>query len=470
MHTDIFSRLCNEYLAADIRQVTEMKQSGSERRYYRLYTDDKTVIGVFNKNIAENRVFFNLQTAFSKLALPVPTIYGIDPTEQYYICSDNGKKTLFDIISKDSNGNLDAQTYAHFEEAIKYLTLFQTSYKTTPQIFDLCSQPIQFDLRAIMWDLNYFKYNFLKIRHIPYNENALEDDFDKLANRIASIKLQGFMYRDFQSRNIMIDAQRPVFIDFQGGRRGPLQYDLVSFLWQAGARLSEHDKEQLTRAYINCIQQIVPNIENEFLKDLDAVILLRLMQVLGAYGFRGIIERKMHFLKSMPLGIKQLVSLWKNTEFKNDYPELNRCIEKMTADIPQQPNNEYLTIDICSFSYINGGYPADISGHGGGYVFDCRSLPNPGRLEEYKQLTGKDIEVIKYLKQLDEVDNFIKLTYKIVEHHAQDYQNKNLSSLSVAYGCTGGQHRSVYCAEELAKRLTNNGFNVKLWHREFPKI
>lgn len=470
----VFYNLCKEHLSEELEKVEKMPQGGSERQYFRLFLkNDKTVLGVFNPNVPENEAFIKLQGVFQKQSLPVPVIFGIDKSKQYYLCSDNGKNTLFDLIKKDEAGNLEKSVYEYFEQSIKYLAHFQTSFIKEPNIFEYCNVPKEFDRRSIMWDLNYFKYNFLKVRSVPFNEIALEDDFEKLSSKIASIPMRGFMYRDFQSRNIMIDNGKPVFIDFQGGRHGPLQYDVVSILWQALAELSEQDKESLIKSYIIELQKTLPKSQEYFYRDVDEVILLRLLQVLGAYGFRGLIERRSHFIKSLPSGIKQLVKHWENTDLGKKYPELNSCIYFINK---QQEHQQHkikttgLTVNICSFSYANGSYPIDLSGHGGGYVFDCRGLQNPGRIDGYKHLTGKDKKVIDYMRLYDEVENFIKAAYQIIERHATLYESQGYLYLFAAFGCTGGQHRSVYCAEEVAKRLEFNGFDVHLWHRDIPKI
>jgi aminoglycoside/choline kinase family phosphotransferase len=466
-----FHALCKEILGETPHQVEKLPQSGSDRQYFRLFLSNKTVMGVYNPNVPENVAFINLANAFLKQNLPVPEIFGMDTSQMFYLCSDHGNDTLFHRLKKEEDGNLHTTTYKYFEQSIKHLAGFQLAYIKEPNLFNFCNPPREFNHRSVMWDLNYFKYNFLKLNAIAFDESALEDDFEKLAVKVSTIPLQGFMYRDFQSRNIMIDNEKTVFIDFQGGRRGPLQYDVVSMLWQARANLSTQDREKLINAYLNELKNTIPNCEETFRKDFDIVLLLRLLQVLGAYGFRGMFERKVHFIKSIPFAINQLKEHWSDATFEIEYPELHKCVLQLDKVLKQsQPAISGLTINICSFSFLNGSYPVDLTGHGGGYVFDCRGLPNPGRLDGYKHLTGKDKKVADYLKLYDEVENYIESVYKIIEKHANTYENKGFNTLNISFGCTGGQHRSVYCAEEINKRLTYNGFNTKLWHREFPTI
>jgi aminoglycoside/choline kinase family phosphotransferase len=471
MNDIILQQLCKENLGETPLKSEKLPQSGSDRQYFRLYLHEKTVLGVYNPNESENQAFISLSNAFRKQGLSVPEVYGSDKTGQYYLCSDHGNTTLFSLLQKTGYDEEDSAIFDFFAMAVKQLVGFQLSYQSEPKLFEFCNEPRQFHQRSVMWDLNYFKYNFLKLNGIVFDENALEDEFERIATRVGNIELQGFMYRDFQSRNIMVDQQGLVFIDFQGGRRGPLQYDVVSLLWQARANLSAENRKALIDIYLQELEKRLQGKARAFLHDFDIVLLLRLLQVLGAYGFRGLYERKVHFIKSIPMAIRQLSEHFSAADFGGHYPELNKCIQQLaTFRQNSQTPIPGLTINICSFSFLNGSYPVDLTGHGGGHVFDCRGLPNPGRLDGYKHLTGKDKKVTDYLKLYDEVETFLESVYNIIERHANYYENKGFTTLNISFGCTGGQHRSVYCAEEINKRLMFNGFNTKLWHREFPTI
>ncbi len=471
MNDNILYHLCLEKFGEIPAKSEKLPQSGSDRQYIRLFLRGKTVLGVCNPNVSENRAFINLSATFRKQGLAVPEVHCSDESGQYYLCSDHGDTTLFHLLQNPVNDGSNADVINYFSLAIKQLVGFQLSYLNDNKLFDYCNEPRQFHQRSVMWDLNYFKYNFLKLTGVSFDENALQDEFEKIAGHVSSIALQGFMYRDFQSRNIMVEQQNLVFIDFQGGRRGPLQYDVVSLLWQARANLSTEARKSLIEIYLQELETKLPGKRQVFLNDFEIVLLLRLIQVLGAYGFRGLYEKKVHFIKSIPMAIKQLSECFSTSNLADEYPELNHCVKQL---INTQQNNHAqisgLTIHVCSFSFLNGSYPNDMSGHGGGYVFDCRGLPNPGRLEGYKHFTGKDKKVADYLKLYDEVEIFLESVYKIIEKHATTYENKGFSTLNVSFGCTGGQHRSVYCAEEMNKRLMFNGFNTTLWHREFPTI
>ena len=471
MDIQILYNLCEQHFGQLPIKFEKIPQSGSDRQYIRLCLASGNVIGVYNPNVAENLAFINLAKAFKEKLLPVPEIYSLDSTQQYYLCSDHGNILLFNIIEKDENGNLTKEIFEYFSKSLQYLVGFQMCGKQ-PDFVSLCNDPKQFDRQSITWDLNYFKYNFLKLSGIVFNEYALENEFENLTTLVNEIPLQGFMYRDFQSRNILIDKGTPIFIDFQGGRRGPLQYDVVSLLWQARANLSATDKQQLINIYLNELEKLVPNSSELFLKDFNIVVLLRLLQVLGAYGFRGLFERKSHFLKSIPYAITQLKDHWKQNFESTKYPELNNIICQLAEIqfLKQSASSNNLIIHVSSFSFLNGSYPVDLTGHGGGYVFDCRGLPNPGRLEGYKQFTGRDQKVIDYLRLFDEVQEFIDSVYAIIEKHAKGYILKNYGVLNVFFGCTGGQQRSIYCAERINKRLNENGYKTNLWHREFPQI
>ena len=370
MDKNILNQLCLTHFGEQPQRFEKLPQSGSNRIYIRLHLTSKTIIGVFNPDIDENSAFINLAKQFEEKQLPVPQIVAIDESNQYYLCSDHGNRTLFDILNKREKQELGPDLLSLFKQSLQHLIDFQLSPEKD-EFYDCCNNPSQFDERTIIWDLNYFKYNFLKYKQIQFNEFALEDDFERLAKKVANLPLQGFMYRDFQSRNIMIEGENPTYIDFQGGRKGPLQYDVISFLWQARANLTSADKELLLNFYLEKLEEKCPNSKEIFMQDFGSVQMLRLLQVLGAYGYRGLFERKNHFIKSIPQAIEQTKECWTNNNFEAEYPELNRCIEQLSyKKTPTSNESKEIIINITSFSFLNGGYPTDESGHGGGYIFD----------------------------------------------------------------------------------------------------
>ena len=441
------------------------KLQGSNRVYTR-ETDEngRSVIRVVGTNRDENRAFIYMARHFHALGLPVPEIYWVSDDEMTYTQEDLGDTLLFD--------NLDPTL---LERAIRALAHVQV---IGAQDFDwsYCFPVPAFDERSIRWDLNYFKYCFLKGTKLEFSEPRLEDDFDTLVKRLIAKsqepKADTFLYRDFQSRNVMIKDGQPYFIDFQGGRKGPTQYDVASFLWQAKANFSPALREHLIDAYLDELEKMckIVNCQLSIVNwkaALPHFVLFRTLQVLGAYGYRGYFERKPHFLESIPLALKNLRDILAGLE---DYPYLKELAESLPINSDKFGLNrmvsENLTVTIYSFSFKRG-IPTDDSGNGGGYVFDCRSTHNPGKYEQYKSLTGLDQPVIDFLEQDGEILTFLNSVYALVDHHVERFIERDFTNLQVSFGCTGGQHRSVYCAEHLAKHLKEKyGVRIHLIHRE----
>ncbi|HON17790.1 MAG TPA: RNase adapter RapZ [Salinivirgaceae bacterium] len=473
MRLETFYELLNSRFGVTPDFVEKLPNSASSRQYVRLHFHNKTIIGAYNPNPAENDAFFYLANLLAKHSIRVPEVVAVDSSGCYYLCSDLGNQTLYHLTQKDISGNLLPESMALWKVTIRQLLKIQTIPKLEPEIFSHCLCPQQFNRQAVVWDLNYFKYNFLKLLDIEFDECRLESDFEQLASIVEQIPLQGFMYRDFQSRNVMIFENTPYFIDFQGGRRGPMQYDVISFLYQTRVGLSDHDIYLLLQTYLDEFQKMFPDQREFFWVDFQHVRLVRLLQVLGAYGFRGIFQRKQNFVKTIPQTIAQLNKLFSEDAKLNQYPEIKKIAVRLSdwaSNIFQQAHSSELTIFVSSFSFLNGSYPMDWSGHGGGYIFDCRGLPNPGRESKYQNLTGKDIEVIEYFKAIPEVSQFIDKTIDLVLSHILEYKNRGFTTLSVSFGCSGGQHRSVYCAQAFANAMTLKGYKVVLKHREFPEL
>ncbi len=441
-----------------------IKQQGSNRVYTRVKdADGKTVIRVDGTNRDENRAFIYMSRHFAALGLPVPKVLWVSEDEMSYTQEDLGDTLLFDSI-----------TPILLERAIRALAHIQIE---GAKDFDwsVCFPVPTMDERSIRWDLNYFKYCFLKGTKIEFSEPKLEDDFDTLVQKLtANANINTFLYRDCQSRNIMIKDGQPYFIDFQGGRRGPTQYDVASLLWQAKANIAPALREQMIDAYLDELKKLQPDLdEHEWRTALPHFVLFRTLQVLGAYGYRGYFERKQHFLESIPNALRNMKEIFtQNPILQQEYPTLfllsNQLsiptVDRRSTD--SQSQHEALVVTIYSFSFKRG-IPVDESGNGGGYVFDCRSTHNPGKYEEYKHLTGLDQPVIDFLEKDGEILTFLESVDKLIDHHVERFLERGFTHLQVSFGCTGGQHRSVYCAEHLAKHLKEKyDVRIELNHRE----
>lgn len=453
-----------------------ISQQGSNRHYYReVDAQGKTYIRVEGTNKEENSAFIYLSQHFASKGLPVPQVYWVSEDGMSYTQEDLGDLLLFDAIRHGR----ETGEFSDEEKDILSRTLRALAHVQIKGAEDLdwsyCFPVPAMDERSIRWDLNYFKYCFLKGTKIEFSEPLLEDEFDRLTAVILAQPADSFLYRDCQSRNVMIKDGQPFFIDFQGGRRGPTQYDVASFLWQAKANIPAALREELIEVYLDELQSLLPSLDKQAWKDaLPHFVLFRTLQVLGAYGYRGFFERKQHFIQSIPNALRNLREVLEC--LRDDYPYLctvaaqlmSTILSDTTADEISQnlPTPNTLTVTVYSFSFKKG-LPVDESGNGGGYIFDCRSTHNPGKYEQYKQLTGLDQPVIDFLEQDGEITTFLQSVDKLIDHHVERFLERGFTHLQVCFGCTGGQHRSVYSAEYTAKRLhAKYGVRVHLIHRE----
>ncbi|MCK9399988.1 MAG: phosphotransferase [Bacteroidales bacterium] len=436
--------------------VTVIPPSGSERRYFRLKYQGVSAIGVWNPVKEENSAFLHFTRHFLTNGLHVPSIYSFDPENNIYLIEDLGDTSLFSLLeNKPPDTGIPQEIIRLYQESLRELVRFQVKAGKSLD-YNYCYPHSSFDTRSMKWDLNYFKYYFLKL-HVPFHEGKLEDDFDTLVNYLNNAESDYFMYRDFQSRNILVKGGIPYFIDYQGGRRGPLQYDIASLLFQVKADLPFPLREELLDFYFSELSPFVRTDQATFKKQYYGFVLIRLLQVLGAYGFRGLIEKKLHFLSSIPFALKNLDWWLTHVDLQLNLPELLPAIKSLAGlekyqKVDVQSMAGKFTVLINSFSYKHG-IPDDLSGHGGGFVFDCRALPNPGREERYRVFNGKEKIIIDYLRNSPEVIDFLKGAEKLVSQSVENYTGRGFSRLMVSFGCTGGQHRSVYCAESLASRL-----------------
>ncbi|MDD4800861.1 MAG: RNase adapter RapZ [Proteiniphilum sp.] len=459
--TDLFSSFTEQ----PHQTVEALPSSGSNRRYYRLIAGETSLIGVYGESRDENRAFIALAGHFRRQGLNVPKVLAVSNDEMCYLQEDLGDTVLFDRIK----AGRDTGVFSHDEKELLHKTialLANLQYLGARDLdFRVCYPLPVFNLRSVMWDLNYFKYNFLKTTGMEFLEDRLENDFEQLAGTLLQDETETFMYRDFQSRNVMLVNDEPYFIDFQGGRKGPVYYDLASFLWQAKANFPAELRDELTDTYISSLQKYQPVEESAFWERLRHFVLFRTLQVLGAYGFRGYFEKKPHFIQSVPFALNNLRELLQ--EGFEQYPYLCGMLREM-CDLKQfaDTHKHALEVRVYSFAYKKG-IPDDVSGNGGGYVFDCRAINNPGKYERYNNVTGLDEPVITFLEEDGEIVDFLHNIYPIVDRHVKRYIDRSFTSLMISFGCTGGQHRSVYAAQHVAEHISQKfGVKVSLVHRE----
>ena len=457
--------LYTNYTGCGPEAVEAIPGAGSNRRYFRL-KGHSSLIGVKGENADENRAFLYLAAHFREKGLPVPQVYVRSEDNLYYLQEDLGDTSLFTAIENGRlTGVFDEEEKILLHKTIRLLPAFQVKGAEGLD-FTYCYPQAAFNRRSILWDLNYFKYCFLKATGLDFQEDRLEDDFQTMADVLLQGGSDTFMYRDFQSRNVMIKSGEPWFIDFQGGRRGPVYYDVASFLWQAKANYPESLRHELLGEYMEALRSYMPVDEAEFKARLRHFVLFRTLQVLGAYGFRGYFEKKPHFMQSIPYAIANLRSLL--CETYPEYPYLCKILGELIGlkQFTEGERKQPLIVKVTSFSYKKG-IPEDTSGNGGGFVFDCRAIHNPGKYERYKSLTGLDEPVIRFLEDDGEITVFLEHVYALVDASVKRYMERGFTSLSVCFGCTGGQHRSVYSAQHLAEHLYRTfGVQVELVHRE----
>ncbi|MBR5898522.1 MAG: phosphotransferase [Muribaculaceae bacterium] len=465
MEHKILSKLYKDVVGSEPREIEELPSSGSNRRYFRL-SGERSLIGAVGTSREENQAFVYLARHFKERNLPVPEVLAVSDDEMAYVQEDLGNTMLFNEIEK-------GRATSVFSEEERQMLV--KTIRLLPDVqfggavgldFNVCYPLPEFDARCIMWDLNYFKYCFLKAVGIDFLEDKLEADFQAMVEVLMRSQSSTFMYRDFQSRNVMLKGGEPWLIDFQGGRKGPFYYDVASFLWQAKANFPESLRQELVGEYIDALRKYIPVDENYFREQLRHFVLFRTLQVLGAYGFRGYFEKKPHFIQSVPFAIENLRKLL--DEPYTEYPYLNDLLHRLVnlKQFSDELQKRALTVKVMSFAYKKG-IPNDTSGNGGGYVFDCRAVNNPGKYERYKPFTGLDEQVIKFLEDDGEILEFLEHAYALVDSSVKRYVERGFSNLMVCFGCTGGQHRSVYCAQHMAEHLNKKfGVKVELVHRE----
>ena len=468
-------------------QTLAIGAQGSSRRYFRLVAPDgRSAVGCVGDDLRENLAFFDLDRHLLARGVRVPEIYAISPDNRLYLQQDLGDTSLYNLLHEKqrTGAGFDAYMLQLYRQSLADLAVIQQVGADFD--FSHAYPRPDFDRQSILWDLNYFKYHFLKLTDTPFDEQLLENDFHSLADLLLTADTHYLLYRDFQARNIMVSPTQPAvpshvsqiathslptlyYIDFQGARRGAAQYDVASLLYSAKSNLPEAIRRDLVGYYLDA-RSITGQQRTVWLNHFHAYLLARILQTLGAYGFRGIVQRKEYFRQSIPLALQNLRRLLDEQPvlFKR-IPHLRGILASLVEkeETQSQTSDLTLTVSVLSFSYKQG-LPIDPSGNGGGFIFDCRALPNPGREIQYRAYTGKDRPVIDFLRQQPPVDEFLSNVKNLVAQSVDKYISRRFTSLQVAFGCTGGQHRSVYCAEQVAHWLSQTwpDIRVVISHRE----
>ncbi|MCR4294904.1 MAG: phosphotransferase [Elusimicrobia bacterium] len=465
---DPLRELFRSRFGAEAESLVPVRADGSSRKIYRLSGAGTTAIGVLNEDAKENRAFIEFSKHFFNKGIPVPEFYAENKDATAYLEEDLGDTTLFQFLGKRRTpAGFPPEVVAAYRDVVRWLPKIQITAGAT--IDDKWCYPRKsFDKQSMLWDLNYFKYYFLTLGSIPFHEERLEEDFQVFADYLLAAERKYFLCRDFQSRNVMLKDGKPHFIDYQGGRRGALHYDIASLLYDAKADVPFDLRDELLDLYITEAGKLAPIDASEFKTLFPGFVLVRIMQAMGAYGLRGFHEKKPLFLQSIPYAIRNIEHVLATSGLPIEVPELTGVFKKLVGSSALRQFGAAklrLTVRIQSFSYKNG-MPKDRGGHGGGYVLDCRCLPNPGRKIEFKTQSGLDAPVIAFLSKEDAIDRWTRSAFSMIDQAVEDYGRRNFTDLLVAFGCTGGQHRSVYLAERLAKHLRDQGVSAVVTHRE----
>jgi aminoglycoside/choline kinase family phosphotransferase len=464
---ELLSLLFRDYTGDSPDNLDVLPKSGSDRIYCRMQKGDFTVLGVWNPNRKENDAFTGFAAHFASVGLNVPGVFKYLPEEMVYLTEDLGDIDLFSWVKKRmKTGSGTTEIEEIYRKVLKELIRFHfEAHKSLD--YNLAYPRKKFDRSSVMWDLYYFKYMFLKLAGTGFNEQLLENDFLKLADKIVRVKADGFLYRDFQSRNIMIKDETPWFIDFQGGRKGAPHYDVASFLLDPYVELETALHDRLLDYYFSMLTTSDFGDRDKFISDYRIFGIVRLLQALGAYGFRGLYERKPGFTDSIPPAVRQLNRLFGLDELRKELPELARItdsIYRKWADSDKERRKK-TTIIIESFSFLKGIPETFISE--GGFMFDCRHLTDPYAVDELKKLNGKNKKVVEFFDGQKDIQEMIENAYHLISGSLESSGIDKAGAIRVCFGCVNGHHRSVYCSEKIYAMLkTNKGAEVVLFHNE----
>lgn len=472
--SEIFNKLLAQHNLGKLLGMKALPASGSHREYFRLTVEkqgeERNYMAVFHPENGENKAYYFYTKHFLEKGLKVPPIHACTEDYRFFIIKDLGDETLLNILEKKKINGSDAAMVSLYKPVLDDLLDFQLEGIQGLNL-EYAFPVTTFTEQSVKWDLNYFKYYFIKSNNLDFDEQKLEDDFNAFTQRIMAAEMNFFNYRDFQARNIMRFEDQWWYIDFQGGRKGPLAYDLVSLLYQAKAGLSENVRSQLLDYYFMKLDEKIPGKSSEVKVHFNDYLYFRLMQVMGAYGFRGLFQGKPHFIQSIPLAIENLYEQMKLKPLGTEFTEMKKIFNQIIELKPQYetPDTEasVLTVIINSFSYKISGIPLDYTDNGGGFVFDCRALPNPGRIKKLMDFNGTELPVIEFLEKEPTVQDFMKNAFQLVDQSIENYLERGFNHLQVNFGCTGGKHRSVFMAEALAKHLGKRvGVKVEVHHKE----
>lgn len=478
-HTTPLKKLFKETFNEEATGVLPLRAHASQREIYRLLSNERSVVGVFNPILQENKAFIEFSKHFLRHGLPVPEIYAADPAGEFYLEQDLGDHTLMDILTRERAGSeqFPIQCIPLLKKIVEILPIFQIKAGKDLD-YSLCYPEYAYGREAMIRDMAAFRDDFLSHTSISFSANKLEKDFQMFSDFLLEADASHFMYRDFQSRNIMIREDSVFFIDYQSGRKGALQYDIASFLYQSKADIPEEIRKGLLDIYLRSVESLVTLDRHRFIKYFDGFVLIRLMQVLATYGKQGLSLGKQYFRESIPYAIRNLKGKLGGNSFPAGFkiPELTNVLGEIVSKYEDgclfaSNTNNPLSVRIASFSYRDGKVPEDAAGNGGGFVFDCRCVQNPGREERFKKRTGLDSDVQKHLDTIPEAKKFLEEVAGLIRLAIESYKAKGYRDLMISFGCTGGQHRSVFFAERLGEVLRKDpSLVVSVSHTQIPLL
>ena len=444
------SELFRQWAGEEATCVTPLTANASGRQYWRMEGSQCRCVAAVAHDVRENEAFFHFARQLGERGVRVPEVYAIAPSRTAYLQQDLGDVTAYSYLRHNKQAGEEARTlYGRILD-----DLAEMQRKTRGMDFSCAYPRPSMDRQAYQWDFNYFKYDFLKLLHVPFDEELLERDFATLIDYLLEGDNGFFVHRDFQTRNIMLHSStgQLYIIDFQGCRSGSPLYDAASLLYSSRCELSYEQRDEQLERFLEQVATLVHSSRKALEPRFYAQVAARMMQAMGAYGYRGLFERKEAFMQALPTAIATLRHLRASHPLPLRLPELDRVMEHLLAMPELTKEEDKLTVRLFSFSYKRG-LPTDPGGNGGGHVFDCRALPNPGRYDQYRELCGKDLPVIRFMDSHAETEAFFGHAAALVQQSVDNYVERHFSSLMVCFGCTGGRHRSVYFAERMAALL-----------------